>query len=215
MPVQTLELAMPAVGYLLGAVPFALLIGAMIGIDLRAVGSGNPGAGNLTRVAGLRYGLVAAVLDGLKGLVPVVIARRLGLSDTVAAASGVMAVVGHNWSVYLRGRAGRGMATAVGALVAVAPALLLWPGFWSVAGWRMGGGIAGFVGWGLLAPVALATGQSGLVVMTAASVSLLVMIRRIQGGVGAPKGLRPALERALWDTDRTPEALDAEGEIAS
>lgn len=215
MPVSTLELAMPALGYLLGAVPFSLLIGGMVGLDLRYAGTGNVGAGNLTRVAGLRYGALAALLDGLKGLVPVVIARRLGLSEAVAAAGGVMAVVGHNWSIYLRGRSGRGLATAVGVVVAVAPTLLLWPAFWAVAGWRMGGGLGGFVGWGLLGPVALAIGLPGLVVATSISISLLVVIRRIQGRAGAPRGFRPALERAIWDTDRSPEVLDAEHEVAS
>lgn len=215
MPVSTIEIATPVIAYLLGAVPFALLIGGMIGIDLRAVGSGNVGAGNLTRVAGLRYGMVAAVLDGLKGLVPIVIARRLGLSDAVAAAGGVMAVVGHNWSIYLRGRAGRGLATAVGVLVALAPALVLWPGFWAVAGWRLGGGLAGFVGWMLLGPVALAAGQPGVIVMTATTISIVVLARRMQGWEGAPSGLRSRLERAVWDTDRAPAVLDPEREAAS
>ncbi len=215
MPITTLELATPVLAYLLGAVPFALLIGGMIGIDLRTVGSGNVGAGNLSRVAGLRYGLVAAVLDGLKGLVPVVIARRLGLVEGVAAASGVMAVIGHNWSIYLRGRAGRGLATSVGVLVSLAPALLLWTGFWAVAGWKMGGGLAGFVGWALLGPVAIATGQPGLVVVTATTISLVVIARRMQGSTGAPRGLRVALERAVFDTDRSPEGFDPEREVAS
>lgn len=215
MSVATLELAMPLLGYLLGAVPFAFLIGGMAGLDLRSVGSGNVGAGNLTRVAGFRYGAMAAVLDGLKGLVPVVIARRLGLSEAVAAAGGVMAVVGHNWSIYLRGRSGRGLATAVGVVLAVAPALLLWPAFWAVAGWRMGGGLGGFVGWGLLGPVALAIGLPGLAVATSISISLLVVLRRIQGRSESPRGVRPALERAIWDTDRSPEVLDAEQEAAS
>src|SRR5690606_22948466 len=87
----------PLIGYLLGAVPFALLIGRMLGIDLRTEGTGNVGAGNLTKLAGLTYGAAAAVLDGLKGLLPVLVARRLGLADGVAAAAGVAAVIGHNW----------------------------------------------------------------------------------------------------------------------
>lgn len=193
--------ALPVGAYLLGAVPFAFLIGSMVGIDLRRVGSGNVGAGNLTRVAGYQYGTAAAVLDGLKGLAPVLIAHRLGLPEAVAASAGLAAVVGHNWSIYLGGRAGRGLATAVGAFLGLAPWLLLWTGFWAVAGWRVGGGLGGFVGWVLLAPVALWTGHSWVVVSAALLVALVVVIRRIQGNADSAPGLRAAFQRAVWDTD--------------
>ena len=117
VPTMTAPLSAAAVlalGYLLGAVPFAFILGSAAGVDLRTVGTGNVGAGNLRRTVGIGPAVAAAVLDGLKGLAPVIIARRLGFDDGVAAASGVAAVVGHNWSVYLRSRAGRGLATAVG-----------------------------------------------------------------------------------------------------
>lgn len=194
--------------YLLGAVPFALILGRLAGTDLRRVGSGNVGAGNLTRTVGVRYGVAAAVLDGLKGLVPVLVARRLGLGEGVAAASGVAAVVGHNWSIYLRSRSGRGLATAVGVLVGLAPSLLLWTGMWSVLGWWIGGGFAAFFGWALLGPVSLLTGQSQLVTAVAFSLALVVMIRRAQGNPGAPAGLQARLRRLVWDTDRPDVGVD-------
>ncbi len=201
------EVALVAAGYLLGAVPFALLLGALAGTDLRRVGSGNVGAGNLTRSVGLPYGVAAAVLDGLKGLAPVVAAGQLGFDTPVAAAGGVAAVIGHNWSVYLRSRSGRGLATSVGVLVGIAPGLLVWTGLWAVAGWVIGGGLAGFFGWGLLAPVAVFTGQPSLVVAVVLVLSLVVLIRRMQGNRGEPADRRSRLVRVVWDTDRT-QALD-------
>lgn len=201
----------PLIGYLLGAVPFALLIGSMLGIDLRTEGTGNVGAGNLTKLAGLPYGAAAAILDGLKGLVPVLVARRLGFPDGVAAAGGVAAVIGHNWSIYLRSRSGRGMATSVGVLAGLAPSLLGWTGSWAVIGWWIGGGLGGFIGWSLLGPVALVAGYSRAVVLTAFTLTLIVFLRRAQGRAGDSFEWREMAERVVWDTDRRPEAMEDGG----
>ena len=196
---------LPVAAYLLGAIPFALILGAMAGVDLRRVGTGNVGAGNLTRVVGVYHGAAAAVLDGLKGLVPVVVARRLGFTEGIAAASGIAAVIGHNWSIYLRGRAGRGLATASGVLVALAPGLLVWTAFWAVAGWRLGGGLGGFIGWGMLGPVAYLVDYPAVVVTTVLLLGAIVIVRRVQGNPDSSPGVRAALHRAVWDTDQVRE----------
>lgn len=203
-----------ALSYLVGALPFTLALGRMAGVDLRMVGSRNIGAGNLTRQAGLRYGIPAALLDGLKGLTPVLIARRLGLTESVVAACGVLAVVGHNWSIYLRARAGRGLATAVGMLVGLAPTLILWTGLWAVAGWWIGGGFAGFFGWGLLGPAAFVSGRPAVVVGAALTLSMVVLVRRMQGNPGSPADLRSRLHRVVWDTDRVVAEEHSVGERA-
>lgn len=189
--------------YLVGSIPFALVIGRLWGVDLRREGTGNIGAGNLTQTVGLRAGILAAALDGLKGAVPVVVCGRLGLSPSLIVASGVGAVVGHNWSVYLRGRGGRGLATSAGAVLVFAPALLVWTGGWAMAGWRLGGGLGGFLGWGLLPIFAYATGEPAHVVSGAVMLAGLMGARRIQGNTGRPGGLRPSVQRLIWDTDRT------------
>lgn len=214
MPEPWSTITAVALSYLLGAVPFALLLGRLAGVDLRVVGSRNIGAGNLTRQAGLRYGIPAALLDGLKGLTPVLIARRLGLTESVVAACGILAVVGHNWSIYLRGRAGRGLATAVGMLAGLAPSLILWTGLWAVVGWWIGGGLAGFFGWGLLGPAAFVSARPSVMVGAALTLSMVVLIRRMQGNPGSPTDLRSRLHRAVWDTDRVVAEEHSVGERA-
>lgn len=212
------ELAIPvlywplllAAAYLLGSVPFSQLLASLNGIDLRASGTGNVGAGNLTKQAGLGWGVAAAVLDGLKGLVPVWIARGAGFGLGAAGMVGVAAVVGHNWSALMRGRSGRGLATSAGLLIALDPALVAWTGGWAVAGWRIGGGIAGFFGWGLLPLVAVALGRPPTETLLLAVLSTVLMARRAQGNEGESRHRSSALERVLHDRDHT-ETLLPEG----
>jgi glycerol-3-phosphate acyltransferase PlsY len=118
--------------YLLGAVPFGLVLGRVfVGVDLRTVGSGNIGATNAMRVLGKPLGIVAFLLDFVKGSVPVVLfapwvgpppASLFGPDGPplVAAVScGAAAVLGHCFPVYLGFKGGKGVATACGAIVAI------------------------------------------------------------------------------------------------
>ena len=106
-------------GYLLGAASPATLLASRRGVDLRAVGSGNPGATNAGRALGRRTGVVVAVLDVLKGLAP---AAAFGALDHRAGlVAGVAAVLGHVTSPFLRGRGGKGAATAAGAILGSHP----------------------------------------------------------------------------------------------
>lgn len=117
------------VGYLVGAVSPATFLARRRGIDLRGVGSGNPGASNAGRALGRRTGALVALLDGLKGLV---VAGGFGLVDHRAGlVGGVAAVLGHVTSPLLRGRGGKGVATALGAILGSHPlwapiVLLIW-----------------------------------------------------------------------------------------
>ena len=187
--------------YLLGSIPFAQVMARVKGIDLRVVGSGNVGAGNLTRVAGWPWGAAAAILDGLKGLFPVLLAQNAGFGKGAAGMVGLAAVIGHNWSVFMRGRSGRGLATSVGMILALDPVLLVWTTSWSVAGWKIGGGVAGFLGWGLLPIVSAAMGRPANQSLVLLALSAVLMIRRIQGNPHSQRGMRPALRRAVFDTD--------------
>jgi glycerol-3-phosphate acyltransferase PlsY len=114
-----LALVAAASGYLLGAVSPATLLAARHGVDLRDVGSGNPGATNVGRALGRPLGLLVAVLDVLKGLLP---AALLGAVDHRAGLlAGAGAVLGHVTSPFLRGRGGKGVATAAGAILGSHP----------------------------------------------------------------------------------------------
>ena len=117
---MTLFLLAAAVGYLCGSVSTATLAARRRGIDLRAVGSGNPGATNVGRALGRRAGLVVALLDVVKGALP---AAGFGAVDHRAGlVAGAAAMLGHVTSPLLRGRGGRGVATAAGAIVGSHPA---------------------------------------------------------------------------------------------
>ncbi len=112
------------VGFLLGAVNPATLVARALGSDLRAAGSGNPGATNAGRVLGRRWGALVLVLDVLKAYLPALLAlRALGLLAALVA--GLAVVLGHVFSPFLRGRGGKGVACALGALLAVAPVVAL------------------------------------------------------------------------------------------
>jgi glycerol-3-phosphate acyltransferase PlsY len=120
-----------ALGYLLGALPFGLLLTRAAGLgDIRAIGSGNIGATNVLRTG--RRGLAAAtlVLDGAKGAAAVLLARYLGGTDGCVLA-GIAVTVGHMFPVWLGFRGGKGVATGLGVLLAAAPlaglaAALVW-----------------------------------------------------------------------------------------
>ena len=197
--------------YLLGSVPFAQVLARLRGVDLRQVGSGNVGAGNLTKSVGLPWGVAAGVLDGLKGLVPVLVALRGGLGPGAAGLVGVSAVIGHNWSVFMRGRSGRGLATAFGVILAINPPLAIWTTGWAIAGWKIGSGIAGFVGWGLLPIVSIALGAPATESIVILFLSAVLIVRRMQGNSGDDMEWSAMMRRALYDTD---PVTDGRGETA-
>ncbi|GAB4298775.1 MAG: hypothetical protein Kow0090_14250 [Myxococcota bacterium] len=102
--------------YLLGSIPTGLIIGRVVaGKDIRLWGSGNIGASNVGRTIGRKWGLLTFIGDFLKGLIPVLIARYfLGLEMFFICLVGVVAVLGHIFSVFLRFKGGKGVATAGG-----------------------------------------------------------------------------------------------------
>ena len=108
--------------YLFGSVPFGLwLVRRWKGVDLRAVGSGNIGATNVGRVAGPLGYTLAFTFDVFKGLLPPLAARHLGLATEWQVLAALCGVIGHNFSVFLSFKGGKGIATSLGALVGVAP----------------------------------------------------------------------------------------------
>ena len=112
--------ALVVVAFLVGSVNPATIIARLLGKDLAASGSGNPGATNAGRVLGRKWGIVVGVLDVLKGLVPTFVAGHL-FGAHAAYAVGIAAVLGHIWSPFLKGRGGKGVATTLGAILGVHP----------------------------------------------------------------------------------------------
>lgn len=111
-----------ALSYLAGSTPTGLLVGRARGIDVRRIGSGNIGATNVSRALGKRLGLIVLVLDAVKGALPVVIARSFEVGmDWLPAACGLAAVLGHCFSLWLRFRGGKGVATSFGVFLALSP----------------------------------------------------------------------------------------------
>ncbi len=146
-----------AVGYAIGSLSPAVAVARVRGVDLRTSGSGNPGATNAGRVLGWPFGVLVGLLDVAKGFVP---ALAFGSVEVeLALWAGAAAVLGHVTSPILRGRGGRGVATALGAVLAVQP-------WWA---------LLAVVGFGLTVAVtrwvALASMVAGVVLVSAALVA--------------------------------------------
>jgi acyl phosphate:glycerol-3-phosphate acyltransferase len=121
--------------YLLGAIPTSYLVSRVFAkLDLRQHGSGNLGATNLYRVLGWKYAIPVAVFDITKGAIPVLIfAPQVSSSELFALACGVTAIVGHVFSVFVRFRGGKGVATAAGVMLGLTPlALAAAAGVWGL-----------------------------------------------------------------------------------
>jgi len=110
-----------AAAYLAGSIPFGALLGRLKGIDLRQVGSGNIGATNVARAMGKGWAVAVLAADACKGFVPVWLGRHFGLSATVIALAGAAAIIGHTFTLFLRGRGGKGVATSLGVALALSP----------------------------------------------------------------------------------------------
>lgn len=124
MPESWIVVALAVVlGFLVGSVNPATIVATVRHADLRQ-GSGNPGATNVGRVLGVRWGIVVGVIDVFKGMVPTLLALWLGDRFT-AYAVGLAAVLGHVLSPFLHGRGGKGVATSMGAVLAVFPGFAL------------------------------------------------------------------------------------------
>jgi glycerol-3-phosphate acyltransferase PlsY len=151
-------------GYLLGALPFGLVLGRLMrGIDIRDFGSHRTGATNALRTLGTRAAAAVFVLDVGKGVAAVLAAYGLyavgppGSAPWVAAAAGFAAIVGHIWSVFIRFTGGRGVATSTGGLGAMSPlALLILAPIVVFIVWRWRYVSAGSIAGSLLAPIVVA-----------------------------------------------------------
>lgn len=111
-------------GYLVGSFPTAYIAGRLVrGRDIRTLGDGNMGAQNAFRQLSPAVGIAVGLIDALKGFIIIILAEASGNPQNIVLLSGVAAVIGHNWPIFLRFRGGRGEATTIGILLA----LVTWP----------------------------------------------------------------------------------------
>lgn len=185
--------------YLIGSVPFALLLARRWGAaDLRTFGSGNLGAANVLRASGIRAGVLVAVLDVAKGAASVALAMRLSDGRLAPAAAGFAAVVGHIYPVWLKFKGGKGVATACGVFSLLTP-LALPPSLvvflitvWLTKYISLGSILATIA----LPSIAYATGASAATLAAAWATAALIVLRhrsnvaRLVGGTERRIGVR-------------------------
>lgn len=154
-PLYPRLIGLVVLAYLLGSIPFGLLIGFAKGVDLRKEGSGNIGATNAGRLLGKKYFIMALILDVLKGFLPTVIAGGMLKSYHLFEVGGALAcglwlivgfaaVAGHNWPCWLNFKGGKGVATSLGIVLAIYP-YYTWPGLAGLVIWIVLVRISGYV----------------------------------------------------------------------
>lgn len=105
--------------YIFSSIPFAILIGKLKGIDILKVGTKNPGAANVAKCIGKPYGFLVAFLDILKSFIPVVFARNYSFIPLLIIV--ILSIIGHNYSIFLKFKGGRGISTSMGVSLALYP----------------------------------------------------------------------------------------------
>lgn len=196
---MTIVITAVSAAYLVGSIPFALLLARRSGIgDLHRVGSGNIGAANLMRALGVRPGILAALLDIAKGAASVVIAERLGGDSGTVAVAGLAAITGHVYPVWLRFRGGKGVATACGVFSVLTPlaippaAAIFFATVWYTRYISLGSVVACVA----LPPIAYATGSPAIVVVAASAAATMIVFRhrsnlaRVRTGTERRLGVR-------------------------
>jgi len=184
------------IGYAIGSVPFSYLVARLFGVkDVRTVGSGNVGATNVMRSAGKVPGVIALVLDGLKGAATVLIARGSGASERDVCIAGLCAVIGHLFPIWLGFRGGKGVATGAGLFIPLAPAAL----GAAVVVFVLTLGILRFVSLAsilasLALPVAAYLSGSGVTIATTALIAALMVVAKHHSNIGRLlRGVEPRL----------------------
>lgn len=122
MPTDPLVALAIAMSYVLGSVPTGLWLGQRLrGVDIRTLGSQNIGATNTMRVLGKKLGAIALCADILKGVIPVVLFARMSAWEHLPLICGIAAILGHSFSIFLRFKGGKGVATSTGVFAGLLP----------------------------------------------------------------------------------------------
>ncbi|MCK4957560.1 MAG: glycerol-3-phosphate 1-O-acyltransferase PlsY [Candidatus Cloacimonetes bacterium] len=120
-----LKISFIIVAYIMGSIPTSYILGKKFkGIDIRNFGSGNVGATNALRILGTKYGVISMILDMAKGAIPVFAAKFLGYSDIWLILIALTAILGHIFTIFLKFKGGKGVATSAGVFIALAPSAI-------------------------------------------------------------------------------------------
>lgn len=176
--------------YLFGAIPAGAWVARYYGVDIQKVGSGNTGATNILRTLGAGPALVVAAFDVLKGGIAVWLARLVGIEGYLLGGVALAAVLGHNYSVFLRFTGGKGVATSFGTLLFLDPllALLTFPVGVATMGLTRFVSAGSMIGALTAAVVAVALGRPMWEILTVVLLAGLVFwthrenIKRLQAG---------------------------------
>lgn len=106
-----------ALCYLVGAIPFGVIMGRLRGIDIRQYGSGNIGATNVLRILGVGPAIVVFVLDAAKGYAAVAICTAMGLGQYIVVAGALLSIIGHTYSVFIKFKGGKAVSTSLGVII--------------------------------------------------------------------------------------------------
>jgi glycerol-3-phosphate acyltransferase PlsY len=121
-----LSISLIILGYLLGSIPNVyIMVKLFTGKDIRKIGSGNVGGLNAMRNVSLPIGVLGGLLDVAKGILAVFLAQKLGSHEIVPLLTGIAAVAGHNWPLYLNFTGGKGVGTTVGVMSMIKPMVLI------------------------------------------------------------------------------------------
>ena len=167
-----------AIAFLLGSVPTGLLIAKSRGIDPRTTGSGNIGATNILRTTGKGAAALTLAGDMLKGMIVVSVSIAAGKETTAVGLIGIAAVLGHDFSIFLRLKGGKGVATSFGVLAVYAPQTALLTGIIWLMTARMSrySSLGALVSFGML-PLTIAVCDSREKLLAAVVLALLIFIK--------------------------------------
>jgi glycerol-3-phosphate acyltransferase PlsY len=173
-------LAIVVIGFVLGSIPFGVLIASRRGVNIKEHGSGNIGATNVTRVLGARVGLVVLLLDAAKGAVPVFIAQHYCGWQSIIALTGGAAILGHCFSPFLGGKGGKGVATSFGVFLVISPqaagiAILVFLVVWRV--WKVPA-LGSLAASAMLSAIFVGRGEMPYTILACATTTLLVYTHR-------------------------------------
>lgn len=167
--------------FILGSIPFGIIIAKVMGIDLKKIGSGNIGATNVLRALGKCPAALTLLGDILKGTVAVAIGRYLSVGPAYEGIIGLSAILGHNFSLFLGFKGGKGVATSIGVLLIYSPqvaifTLIIWVMVVLMTRYSSLGAIVAF---GLLPVNVFLVDYSEMKLIISAMITLLILLRHI------------------------------------